>query len=438
MKADTTAFTNVNVIPMKQSGVVEHQSVLVRGDTIIGMGSSHEVPIPEQATIIDGAGKYLLPGFCDMHVHIDFPTQLNGSRAWSEPSDDARAELKLYLINGVTTVRNMSGAPFHLVLQQEVEAGLTPGPRIRSTSPIIDGEPMAWPFCERAVSLDDAARLVDQIKDAGYQAIKVYNRVPLDVYDAFIRLGQKFDLPVVGHVPFPVGIKHALAVGQHSVEHFRGYDFFGSGDPESLSWQERAQTWLSLSEAQLEELIADTAKSESWNCPTFTVVKAGAEACVRAPQDLLPHEAYLPRSLKAVQLAALEAIQKDSRMAANLEQALLVQEGFLSAMARATSRLLIGTDAGILNIAPGFSLHDELENFVKAGLPPEFVLRCCCRHPALFFGHENREGCVAPGYAADLVLLDANPLADIRNTRRIAGVMSQGVWLARNALSAMA
>jgi imidazolonepropionase-like amidohydrolase len=430
MPGPATAILGATVVPLDRPGTLPGWGVLVRDGTVVEMRPAEELPIPDGAEIVRAEGRYLLPGFVDMHVHIGFPALLQPADSLDRESliEECAQDLPLYLANGVTTVRNMSGAPFHLRLAAEIEAGRVLGPRLRTTSPILDGSPPVWSFSPEITDPSQARGAVKGIRDEGYEAIKVYNHLSAAVYEALAAEGRRVGLPVVGHVPFAVGIGGALAAGQRSIEHFRGYDFDPDLPPGASGGPERFRTWLSLTERQLVAYAEATRTAGAWNCPTLVTVDACASVAERG-LDALPATArYLTPGLRETMVEGIRRPVFTADVMRTVGEGKLAQLRFLKLLHEAGNRLLAGTDASLLAIVPGFSIHDEMRNFVAAGLTPLEALTCCCRNPALFYGDEDA-GRIGPGARADLILLDADPLRDIAHTRRIAGVMANGRWL---------
>ncbi len=225
-------FKNVNVIPMTSETVLENYAVVVKNGKIKDVGKFEDLHYGREAQIIDAEGKYLLPGFSDMHVHI------------TDPEDRVR-----FLAYGITLVRNMWGKPEHLAEMARWEAENIPHPEVYTTGPLIDGRPAAWVGSMIIEDPAEVAGAIQQMKVDGYDAVKVYDNLSLPVYDEIIKQAARNDLPVVGHVPFTVGIEHAIESGQVSIEHLRGYNL--------------------TNDTVDAEIIELTIESGVWNCPTI-------------------------------------------------------------------------------------------------------------------------------------------------------------------------
>lgn len=422
------AFENVAVVTLDQRGVLQNQTVLVGGGRIERIAAAPPYEMEPSVMRIDGRGKFLMPGLCDMHVHVGLPL-LEAGPATSDAAelyDDAARELLLYLANGVTMVRNMSGAEFHVRLADDIRNGILPGPRIASTSPILDGTPPVWSFGVPVETRADARSEVEKACAAGFVSMKVYNRLSLSAYRHLVEAAGEVGLPVVGHVPFDVGLKECLQLGQSSIEHFRGYDIRIGADPWRQTWVERAETWLHLAPRDIDGYISATVESDTMNCPTFTVI----DSAIRAARACWSESSLVgvPPRLRMRMERYRQHASADVARAEMLVSSFAKQRGFAFELYRANDSLLVGTDAGINDIVPGCSLHDELETFVRLGLSPLEVLSCCARGARRLLGTEVGSGTVSQGGVADLVLLSADPTIDIRNARKVCGTMVEGRW----------
>lgn len=273
------AIIDVNVIPMNQPVVMERQTIVVRAGKIASIGPAHSTPIPENALIIQGAGKYLLPGLADMHVHFVNP-------------DHHEAISLLLIANGVTTVRCMWGTPAVLALRKRIEAGQTLGPRIFTAGPITGGPPAIWSGSRIIETEAQAVRAVADDKAAGYDAVKVYNRLSPNVYQALATAARNQELPLVGHVPENVGLHGVLAARQKSIEHLQGYIRALQENDQPPSRNElfsASSGMLSADRADLRklpDLVKKTREAGVWNCVTLVVHRnlAGEEERTKQPE----------------------------------------------------------------------------------------------------------------------------------------------------------
>ena len=405
-----TVFRDVNVVPMDRERVLPHRTVVVRGGRIAALLPAGAA-VPAGARVVEGNGlAWLIPGLADMHVHL-----LD------------RDELLLYLANGITTVRNLHGLPRHLAWRDSIAAGALPGPRLVTSGPIVDGDPPSRATNTVVRTAADVERVVTEQKAAGYDAIKIYDNLPRDLYEALVRSARRHGLPVVGHVPTPVGLDGLLAVrGQRGIEHVEELlPFFADG----------------RDTAGLGAMAKGLARAGVWVTPTLTVHRSALDQARDWPADQArPELAFLnPATARSWgwsvagegRAASPAAAARFARTTEFFERSLV------PALHRAGVGLLAGSDAPIPTIMPGFALADELRALARAGLTPYEALATATSNPARFLGRESEIGTVAPGRAADLVLLSADPLADIANVERRLGVMAAGRWYHQTELRTM-
>lgn len=383
------AFVDVNVVTMETDEILRHQTVVVTNQRIVALGPVDDVAVPATALRIDGADRYLLPGLADMHVHLK-----------------RQSYLALLLLNGVTTVRNMDGAPKHLCWRTMIADGQLLGPTIFTTGPAIDELPAYLPDQQRpATTWEGALALVAEQKRLGYDAIKVLDGVSNSSYRNIIAAAQRYDMPVVGHVPNSMGIMDVISAGQRSIEHLDGY--------------------FSLYEEELPALLTATVTSGLWSCPTLVACRE----LQRVDQAM--------SELQQTNCDAIHALDLDFWFLPKDfdEQAYCyvpVDNLRLSMVQRlhtAGAPLLLGTDAPLPSAIPGYAVHQELQYLVDAGLSPYQALRMATVNAALFVDQLDQFGTVTVGKRADLLLVRGNPLAGIAHTREIDGVMVQGIWL---------
>lgn len=415
----TIAITRVSVIDGGAPLPRTDQTVVIEGNRIVRVGPSRSVAPPAGASTVDGRGKFLVPGFWDMHVH----TAVSGGREL----------LSLYIANGVTGVRDMAGDWDTLrTWRSEIARGELVGPRIIASGPYLEGGDVPIPHL-LARNAAEARAGVDSLIGLGVDFIKVHSQLNAETYYAIARRARERGVVFAGHVPRVVGSSAASDSGQKSIEHLLGIPAECT-PADSIALQPRFTVQGAVgrcSSEDLQPLYAKFVRNGTYVTPTFTAQVEVAYWPTRAlPGDTLAH--YLPKALRdyVAQLFPMpDSIppNADSVGRAMLEKRLRQ----VAAMQRAGVHVLTGTDAPLRNSPPGFGLHEELTLLTRGGMAPFEALRAATLEPARYFGMLDSLGTVEAGKLADLVLLDANPLQDIRNTRRIVAVVANGRLYAR-------
>ncbi len=421
------AFVHVTVVPLDREVSLADQTVLVAEGKIVALGPAGEIELPPEAQVIPGEGAYLVPGLADMHVHV-----------WDEN------DLYLFVANGVTTVRNMFGAPLQLAWRKRIDAGELIGPRIRTAGPIIDGTPPVWPGSTVLTDPAAAEEIVLAQKEAGYDFLKPYARLSSECYDALARAGAEHGMTLMGHVPASVDLLHVLAAGQRTIEHLDGWAEAAQRSDSPLQgkrvdFQDAYRAWTTAGDDELRRLAERSREAGAWTCPTLVVTQKWAkgaqadELLARAEMRFVsPFMRYTwgPNSPFNYLGRFSDEFIRDAH--ASIEH----QKRAVAALKASGAHLLAGTDMGNPFVIAGFALHEELANLVSAGLTPYEALRAATAEAALCMGEEDLWGTIAPGLSADLVLVRADPLEDIAHLRQRAGVMVQGRWYPAEELSA--
>ena len=408
------ALAHVTVVDPVDSIPRQDQTVLIHGNRITAVGPSGRVRVPSGARLVNARGKFLIPGLWDMHVH----TAVTGGRRL----------LGLYIANGVTGVRDMAGDWDTLTTwRREIASGTLVGPRIVASGPYVEGGDVPIPHLT-ARTAAEARTAVDSLARLGVDFIKVHSQLTREVYFAVARRARDRGLPFAGHVPRAVGAAAASDSGQRSIEHLLGI-LVPCTPAESLALRPRFTVQAALgtcSTGDLTPLYATLARNHTWVTPTFTAtVEVAGWPRTTVPGDTLAH--YLPRAVRRFVAEILPMPDSIPPGAEVVGRAVFAKRlAQLAVMHRAGVAVLAGTDAPLRNSPPGFGLHEELQWLVRAGLSPLDALRSATVEPARYFNGLDSLGSIAPGKVADLVLLDANPLLDIRNTRRISAVVANG------------
>jgi imidazolonepropionase-like amidohydrolase len=433
-------FTHVTVIDATGAEAKPDMTVVIRDGRIAALGRRAKMRLPKSAQVVDASGKFLIPGLWDMHVH-----------EWNK-----EVFFPLFIANGITGVRDMfSPLPPIKQWRAEVAAGTTIGPRIFAAGILIDGP---YPFCKPctiAVSnADEGRKAVLKVKEMGADFIKVYSMVPRDAYFAIVDEAKRQHMVFAGHVPEFVSAAEASDAGQKSVEHLMGILVACSAKEAELRKQneaklraegirqdtavlEQAAALDSFDEKKASALFARFVKNGTWMCPTLSVLRAvtfSGDADFRSD----PRIKYIPDFLKQqFWQDAYGWKEHTPEFNAQAKRVFQKQLEVVGMMNRAGVRFIAGTDTANPYVFPGFSLHDELALLVQAGLTPAEALRTATINSAKYFDMEKSLGTVEKGKIADLVLLDANPLVEIGNTRKITAVVVGGKLITRSELDKM-
>lgn len=395
-------ITHVNVVDVAEGRILPDKTIVIRGDRIAGVENS-SFKVPAKARLIDARGQFAIPGLWDMHVHLSYATE---------------SALPLLLANGVTGVRDMGSSLTQIDRwRAEIDAGVRPGPRIVRVGPILNGR--SFNQYQIAVGNPDEARgVVRALKQAGVDFIKIHRRVPRDSYFALMEEAKKQGIRVVGHVPLTVTTAEASDAGQASIEHIETF-FEATVTNGEL---------LDLNGASIHKYLADHGSAlfaklvANHTVVTPTLSPWKAEISLRDGSPPNPNFRYVPASQRKVPIQPMNVPLQE------------VFGGFCDAvrqMHAAGVTLMAGTDVSVYPRIPGFMLHDELETLVECGLTPADALRAATLVPAIFLERQSDYGSIQAGRLADIVLLDEDPLQDIRNTRKIRNVIIGGKLLRR-------
>lgn len=389
------AFVNVNVLPMDRDVVVPNQIVVVRGETIVTIGDLTDTELPPGALVVDGGGRYLIPGLYDLYTHV---------HEWA---------LDLFLSNGVTTVRNTApGLTAHLALREAVARGDRTGPRILTTGPVLDGFAPSYSSVGPVRNAREAEEVVAAQARIGYDGVMVYSGVEPLPYLAVLQSAARVGIPVSGHFPHKVPRELFFHGGQRSKENLIGEIDTATGRPY-------------VPEQYLDADVRRVAEAGIWTIPTLTIHRMRAEI-TRADSLLLRPE------IRNVPPRQREHWRRSEGRLYGVKG--YVYGGAPDLVRRlhaAGAKVLAGSDAGYPFIVPGVSLHDELDNLVDAGLSRYEALRAATRDAAEYLGEEERAGTVAVGKRADLLLVESDPRQDLRTLRHPRGVMAFGRWSTR-------
>lgn len=413
------AFVGVSVVPMDRERVLQNQTVVVRGEWVAEIGPASRVRIPDGAMRIDGRGRFLIPGLSEMHAHIPPPQ----NAAFQE------RVLLMYLAGGVTTVRGMLGNPQHLELRERAASREIWSPTIYTSGPSFNGNSAPTP--------EVARRMVEEQRRASYDLLKIHPGLSREVFDTLAATADRVGIRFAGHVPSQVGLERALEARYATIDHIDGY----------IEWLARAQPGTQagffglaladrVDDSRIGEVVRRTREAGVWIVPTQTLFETMAGGL--SPEEMAAWSGmqYLPSQLVQQWTQAVRNFREQNPDPARLARFLELRRRLIRELHAGGVGILLGSDAPQWMNPPGFSVHRELASYVRAGLTPFQALQTGTVNVARFLGTERETGTIERGKRADLVLLDANPLENIENVARIAGVVVRGRWLSQQDIAA--
>ena len=449
--AGALVIENVSIID-PVNGQKDKQTVIISNGKIQQVLPSADYASTEADTLIDGSGKFLIPGLWDAHVHFAYIEEL------------APKMFNLFLGYGITSVRDTGGKiKVTKFWKDKAKANPKKAPRVMIAGPLLDGEPNVYDGSSPLVpelsvgleTVEDAVKMVDELDSIGVDLLKAYEMLSPEQFLAIMDRAKEKGLKVTGHIPLSMDVITASNAGLHSMEHMRNIELSTATNMEALLAQRRkllfdgqndpgnilrtriheAQRYAAVrnqDEAQTQKVIEALARNNTWQNPTLTLGFAPVERPFERPEWQASFE-YLPEQVRknwkeGIETYAATKVSEDRKVYRKWfsEIAYKLHEGGVT--------LMSGTDTPIFFLTPGLSLHEELINMVKIGLSPKEALATATTHPAKYFDMEEELGLVQTGMWADLILLDANPLEDISNTQKINTVIKQGAVYDRSAL----
>jgi len=418
-------FTHVTVIDTANSSAQPDMTVVIRGDHIEEIGKAAQIKVPTNAQVVDGRGKFLMPGLWDMHVHT-FRHNPPSTNTWFFP---------LFIANGVTGVRDLwtTSDDFPQVVQfrKGLADGSFLGPRYGTVGWLVDGPDPIWPNSDVVSTPQQARDFVHKVKATGIDFVKVYTMLRPQEYFAIADEAKKIGIPFAGHVPNVISAAAASDAGQRSMEHLRNVDVGCSAKEDELlaskEWgpEQKREMRETYDQKKCEQLVEKFARNQTWQVPTNALFLADHSQLSSRLTD--GRSKYVPADVRArwqKQLSTRQTPPEQKQLRLTI----------LAMMNKAGVPMMSGTDVPNPLMLPGFTLHEELTDLVQAGFTPAEALKTATYNPAKFMGMLDRLGTVEKGKLADLVLLDANPLEDIHNTQRIRAVVLNGRYLDRTAL----
>ena len=433
-QVNSIVIRNVSVIDIKKGRILKKHSVLVEGNRISEVKRGGK--FPGEAIIVDGTGKFLIPGLWDMHVHLFNNSSRTGT-------DNHEAYFPLFIANGITGVRDMWSDPEDIRRahhwRQQIESGELIGPRVAVGSSIVDGIPVFVKNSLGVSNAEEARMAVRTLKNSGAGFIKVYWNLSPEAYYAIADESKKLGIDFAGHVPFSISATAASEAGQKSIEHLTGIAEGCSSKEEELRKEKQNrpvadELLKTYDEAKCIAMYKRFARNKTWQTPTTVLHRVRV---FRDQPEISKDERlkYVYKSEQDIWNKLLEN-RNDAVSIETRKQRYRQMLENIGKMQNVGVPLLAGSDLGNPYVIAGFSLHDELEQMVSSGLTPAEALRTATINPAIYLNMTDSLGIIEKGKLADLVLLDANPLENISNTKKIAGVLVNGRYISREEIKA--
>jgi imidazolonepropionase-like amidohydrolase len=398
--AQTVVFRDANVLSMTSPKIAEKQTVVVRDgkiDAILKTGAA----IPEGATVIDASGKYLMPGLAEMHGHIPPPKSPKGLL------DDV---LYLYLANGITTVRGMLGHEGQLTLRDYQRKGELVSPNLYLAGPWFSGQTVKTP--------EQGIARVRQQKKEGWDLIKIQSGLTRETYDAIAKTAKEEGMRFVGHVPESVGLLHAIEMGHETFDHIDGYLEYVANDKGVIDPK------------KLADAVKRSKAAGVWIVPTSALWKVLYNAIPIEELREYPELKYVPSDATAT-WTKMYRNRANDLSEEQVRTVVANRTRILRALYEGGVKILMGTDSPQQFSVPGFSLHREMAEMAAAGMSNFDILKSGTVNAGEYFKKSDSFGTIEPGRRADILLLNANPLTDLKNVAAIAGVMVNGRWYSR-------
>ncbi|QJW90922.1 amidohydrolase family protein [Spirosoma taeanense] len=410
-------FRGVNVIPMDRERVLENQTVVIRNGKITALGNAGSQKITANALVIDATGKYLMPGWAEMHAHVPPIDDI-------EPMKDV---LMLYLANGITTIRGMLGHPKHLELRSKVNSGEILGPHFYTTGPSFNGQTVK--------TAERGAEMVREQKAAGYDFLKLHPGLTKETFPAIARTAHEVGIPFVGHVSFNVGVWRAIEADYSSIDHLDGFIEAITPGTDTLAEQETGLfgSWIAYraDAAQIPKLMKGLRDKQIRVVPTQALAERWLSPLPAERFTNDPEMKYMkPQEVQGWVRAKNTYTANPEFSKEHAEKLIQIRRKLIAECQKNGVPLLLGSDAPQVFNVPGFSIHHEMKYIVDAGLTPYETLRTGTVNVAAYLNKPD-SGVIKAGNQSDLVLLNGNPLRDINQTRNIEGVMIGTNWLSK-------
>lgn len=445
---DALCIENISTID-PVDGLKSNQTVIIKEGKVYQITPSQELQLSKKNTIIDGTGKFLIPGLWDAHVHFAYMEEL------------ASSMFDLFLVYGVTSVRDTGGAiTFVNEWKKKSLANPTNTPRVMIAGPLLDGLPNVYdgsdpdhPSLSVGLNtLEEIKEQVNKLEIQGVDFLKAYEMLSPEQFALITQLGKEKGLKVTGHVPLSMDVISASNAGLNSMEHLRNLELSCASNAEELLQQrqellasgkeikgaalrskihqeQRKIAIENFDEIKAQEVLNVLAANDTWQIPTLTL-STGFTKQHFMDLDFKESFKFLPKAIEEEWKKGIDNILKENITESDIQRTnwtLSITEK----IHKTGINIMAGTDCPIFFLTPGRSLHQELAVLVEAGLSPLEAIKTATLNPAKYFNLENELGTIKEGKWADLVILNANPLEDIKNTMLINGVIKQGKYFDR-------
>jgi imidazolonepropionase-like amidohydrolase len=411
---------NVNLVPMDSERIISSQDLVIRAGKILQYALTGVLKPGKNDLIIDGTGKYLMPGLGEMHAHVP-PI---------EDMEPMKEVLTLFALNGVTTIRGMLGHPQHLVLRNQIQSGEIIGPRFITSGPSFNGNSV------KTVAQGEA--MVEEQKKAGYDFLKLHPGLTPATFGAIAQKAHELNIPFSGHVSYTVGVWRAIDAGYATIDHMDGFiesmvpgienmaeadaGLFGMFIGYRADMNKAPALLNALKEKRI-WVVPTQCLSEKWFTPE------DPEILAKAPELI-----YIKPETRNKWVQSKKDLQQNPKYkSAEIMQFIELRRKLVLACQTSGVQILLGSDAPQVFDVPGFSTHDELAYYVAAGLTPYQALRTGTVNVGEFLGIKDL-GIIKAGAPADLILLNDNPIKSINATRKIEGVIMNGRWIDKNSI----
>lgn len=417
-KTRDIVIINVSVLPMDKEVVLTDQTVLIKNGRIAAIGEAKKIKYNNNALVINGKGKFLMPGLAEMHGHVP-------------PVDDLgpiKEVMLLFAVNGVTTIRGMLGHPRHLEVRDQIRNGTIPGPRFYTSGPSLNGNTVT--------STAKADEMVRAQKQARYDFMKLHPGLTKENFAAIVKTAKEVNMPFAGHVSYDVGVWLAIDAGYATIEHLDGFIESLVPGIENISEQDNGIFGLfsadKVDETKIPPLMKALREKHIWVVPTQSL----AERWFSPHKDAEAYRndaemKYMSPNTVDGWVNAKKNFEKHSQYNADAtDRFIALRRRLIKACSDNGVGLLLGSDAPQVFDVPGFSVHHELKYMVDAGLTPFQALQMGTMNVGKFYNNPDM-GVIKTGALADLILLNGNPLTDINQSKNINGVMLNGRWLSK-------